>query len=74
MNKNVKALVNEADFCFWNAESWGPGAGKIDWSCDYEKEFAKFTELLIRKCIQIDIDNRDAAPGVEIAKYFGVEL
>ena len=33
----------------------------------------KFAELIIRECIRIDIENRDAAPGVEIAKHFGVE-
>jgi len=73
MNKNVKALANDADFVFWNNEPWGPGAGNIDWSCDYKKEFTKFTELLIRKCIQIDVENPDAVPGVEIAKYFGID-
>jgi hypothetical protein len=31
-----------------------------------------FAELIIRKCIEIDVDNPDAAPGVEIAKYFGL--
>jgi hypothetical protein len=34
----------------------------------------KFAELIVRECIRIDIENRDAAPGVEIAKYFGVKL
>jgi hypothetical protein len=33
----------------------------------------KFAELIIKECIRIDVENRDAAPGVEIAKYFGVE-
>ena len=32
-----------------------------------------FAKLIIRKCIEIDVDNPDAAPGVEIAKYFGIE-
>jgi hypothetical protein len=31
-----------------------------------------FAELIIRKCIEIDVENPDAAPGVEIAKYFGI--
>ena len=33
----------------------------------------KFAELIVRECIRIDINNPDAAPGVEIAKHFGVE-
>ena len=33
----------------------------------------KFALLIIRECIRIDVENRDAAPGVEIAKHFGVE-
>lgn len=72
MVKNLQPLIEEAEFALWNNESWGPGAGKIDWSCDHEEEFMKFAELLIRKCIEIDIANPDAAPGVEIANYFGV--
>jgi hypothetical protein len=32
-----------------------------------------FAELIVRKCIEIDIENPDARPGVEIANYFGIE-
>jgi hypothetical protein len=32
-----------------------------------------FAKLIVRECVRIDIENPDAAPGVEIAKYFGVE-
>jgi hypothetical protein len=32
----------------------------------------RFAEMIIRKCIEIDVQNPDAAPGVEIAKYFGM--
>jgi hypothetical protein len=37
-------------------------------------DLERFAEKIVRECIRIDIENRDAAPGVEIAKYFGVEL
>ena len=37
------------------------------------KTLEKFAELIIKECIRIDIENPDAAPGVEIANYFGVE-
>ncbi len=33
----------------------------------------KFAQLIVQECIRIDVENRDAAPGVEIAKHFGVE-
>jgi hypothetical protein len=33
----------------------------------------KFAELIVRECIRIDIENPDAAPGVEIAKHFGID-
>jgi hypothetical protein len=33
----------------------------------------KYAEMIIRKCIEIDVENPDAAPGVEIAKYFGIK-
>jgi hypothetical protein len=33
----------------------------------------KFAELIVRECIRIDVENPDAAPGVEIAKHFGVD-
>ena len=36
-------------------------------------ELELFAELIVRECIRIDIENPDAAPGAEIAEYFGVE-
>jgi hypothetical protein len=32
-----------------------------------------FAELIVRECVRIDIENPDAAPGVEIAKHFGIQ-
>ena len=37
----------------------------------FDKE--KFAQLIVQECIRIDVENPDAAPGVEIAKHFGVE-
>jgi hypothetical protein len=39
-------------------------------SLQFDQE--QFAKLIIRKCIEIDVENPDAAPGVEIAKYFGL--
>jgi hypothetical protein len=33
-----------------------------------------FAELIVRECVRIDIENPDAAPGVEIAKHFNLNL
>lgn len=38
-----------------------------------DEVFERFAELIINKCIEIDIDNPDARPGVEIARYFGIK-
>lgn len=39
----------------------------------YGGNYAMFAELIVKECIRIDKENRDAAPGVEIARYFGIE-
>ena len=39
----------------------------------YADELEKFAQLIVQECIRIDVENPDAAPGVEIAKHFGVE-
>ena len=51
MNPIIKELAEEAGFCFWEDESWGPGKGLIDWGAAYDKEFDKYTELLIKDII-----------------------
>lgn len=62
MNERIKKLAIQAGL-----EMCGCG-------CDMPtRQSAKFAELIVRECIRIDVENRDSAPGVEIAKYFGVE-
>jgi hypothetical protein len=46
MNDKIRELLLGAGFCFWADEEWGPGVGKVDWNCDYEKEMERFVELL----------------------------
>ena len=36
-------------------------------------ELDKFALLIVKECIRIDEENSDAAPGVEIARHFGIE-
>ena len=60
MNPVIKQLAEEAGFCFWEDEEWKPHGSIIDWSAQYDKEFQKYTELLINECISFfesgDID------------------
>lgn len=58
MNPKIKEIAEEAGFVFWQDESWGPGPGHIDWSAIYDKEFQKYTELLIRECHNV-MKNRE---------------
>lgn len=60
MNEKLKELFTQAGT---------DTSGK--WMSIYNAE--KFAELIVRECVRIDVENPDAAPGVEIAKYFGVE-
>jgi hypothetical protein len=46
-NPKFKALALECGFLFWENESHGPGAGNIDWSCDYTKEFEQYSRELV---------------------------
>ena len=51
MNPRIKELAEDAGFCFWEDEEWKPHGAIIDWSAEYDKEFQKYTELLINECI-----------------------
>ena len=75
MNDKIRELLKESGFCFWADEPWGPGAGKIDWNCDYEKEFDRFVELLVTECA-ITAANAEGICGVTaeaIKTHFGIE-
>lgn len=58
MNERIKQLAIEARLL----TGWPVG----------EVEYQKFAELIIHECMRIDIENRDAAPAIEIANYFGM--
>lgn len=52
MNTRIKELAEDAGFCFWGDEKWKLPGAIIDWSCIYDKEFQKYTELLINECLK----------------------
>lgn len=72
MNEKIKELAEQAGLKqrVWNSL----GEELPMWQEDpYNPGLEKFAELIINKCIEIDIDNPDARPGVEIARYFGIK-
>lgn len=75
MNKQIKKLAKRAGFVFWSNEAHGPGPGHIDWSCDYDKEFDKFCDLLIQRIARIASERAYGAFEAEetILKYFDVK-
>ena len=52
---------NEIAYKCWNERKSGR---------QFDQEM--FAELIVRECVRIDVENPDAAPGVEIAKHFGL--
>lgn len=64
MKKEIRKLVEQADFCFWGDESWNPGEpGDIDWSSDYTKELNTLCELLVQRCADICYNLRFTPEG-----------
>ena len=57
MNPRIKELAEEAGFCFWDDEEWKPHDAVIDWSAQYDKEFQKYTELLIEDIIKLNYED-----------------
>jgi hypothetical protein len=43
-------LAEQAGFVMWSDCDWKPKGATIDWSCDYDKELAKFTKLVEAEC------------------------
>jgi hypothetical protein len=52
MNDRITELLAEAGFVFW-----GPGAGRVDWSSNYDREIWDFVKLLTEEHKQTLIDN-----------------
>jgi hypothetical protein len=68
MNEQIEQLALQATDTI---EIVNPDTGITHNREFFDKE--KFALLIVRECIRIDVENPDAAPGVEIAKHFGVE-
>ena len=78
MNPRIKELAEDAGFCFWEDEDWKPHGAIIDWSAEYDKEFQKYTELLINECLDI-CQNHYTIEGIaqniekDIKEKFGIK-
>ena len=75
MNELIKELAEKAGFILWGNESWNPG-DTIDWSCRYDDELTKYTELIIKECSKWVNDNVgliDEEAKADLLKHFGVE-
>lgn len=84
MNERIRKIAEEAGFIFWGNESWKPEGAVIDWASDYDQEFAKFTELMIRECVAHLMSNQDMTwqqnylggwhdAALHLENHFGVE-
>ena len=49
MNERFKELAEKAGFVLWGEEIWNPGDA-IDWSCRYDEELTRYTDLVIQMC------------------------
>ena len=72
MNNRIQKLIEDSGFILWEDESWGPGAGHIDWASDYTNEMETFVSKLVTAIISDvecfsshSIDSNDARVETE---------
>lgn len=51
MNDTMIELAKQAGFVFWSSEDVNLDQHIIDWSCNYDNEFDKYSKLLIQETI-----------------------
>jgi hypothetical protein len=59
MKKKIRKLAKKAGFVIWGDASWGPGKGHVDWSCNYDEELVKYTDLVIQMCADHIMESSD---------------
>jgi hypothetical protein len=76
MNTQFQSLAKQAEFEFWEDESWRPPGQLVDWSSDYDKELQKFGELVVEESIKImkQHDYHAEWLGEKIKEHFGIKL
>ena len=78
MNERIRFLAEKAGFVFWGSEEWKPEGTVIDWSCDYSEDLKIYTELIIRKCIEIcekgtNTQTTSFGASQDIKNHFGLK-
>ena len=71
MNEKIKELAEKAGFVLWGTESWNPG-DTVDWSCRYDDELIKYTELIVKECMSYMEDGDIDFAKFMIKKHLGV--
>lgn len=66
MNNRIKELADQAGFVYWKNEKWGPGPDYIDWSSNYDKEFLKFAELIVK---EIESYIQEAEGDIDLVRF-----
>jgi serine/threonine-protein kinase RIO1 len=62
MHKRIKQLAEYSGFVFWD-----DGTDRIDWSSNYDEDFERFVELLVRDVVDMQKN------GTNVLKYFGMK-
>ena len=61
-------LARQADFEFWDGETWAPELQAVDWSCDYDDQLVELVRLTVRQCATL----ADPNSRVRILEHFGL--
>jgi hypothetical protein len=62
MHKRIKQLAEYSGFVFWD-----DGTDRIDWASNYDEDFERFVELLVRDVVDMQKN------GTNVLKYFGMK-
>ena len=79
MDDKVKQLAKQAGFIMWGSEYWNPG-DVVDWSCRYDSELERFTELVVNECflktfsvMEKNGEEHWSDIAKELKEHFGIE-
>lgn len=64
-------LARQADFEFWDGETWAPELQAVDWSCDYDDQLVELVRLTVLTCSQY-VGDRDSVAVKKLLEDFGL--
>ena len=62
-------LARQADFEFWDGETWAPKLQAVDWSCDYDDQLVELVRLTVKTCANLTDDTNSR---IRILESFGL--